>query len=67
MRSLGGLAANLTLQVWERAHALHVAAQARNNDGPLRFLEPHFEQTARAVGIAATAGSGLIALALGLR
>ena len=67
MRSLGGLAANLTLQVWERAHALHVAAQARNNDGPLRFLEPRFEQTTRAVGIAAMAGSGLIALAFGLR
>jgi cobalt/nickel transport system permease protein len=40
MRSLGGLAANLTLQVWQRAHALHRAALARNNDGPLRFLEP---------------------------
>jgi cobalt/nickel transport system permease protein len=40
MRSLGSLAANLTVQIWQRAHALHVAAQSRNNDGPLRFLEP---------------------------
>ncbi len=64
MRSLGDLAANLTLQVWQRAHALDVAAQARNNDGPLRFLEPVFANTARDCAIAALAGGGLIFLAL---
>lgn len=34
--------ASLTLQVWQRASDLHSAAQSRNNDGPLRFLEPSF-------------------------
>lgn len=67
MRSLGELAANLTLQVWQRAHALHVAAQARNNDGPLRFIEPVFPDTRRDCCIAALAGSGLLTLALVLR
>ena len=66
LRSLGGLAANLTLQVWQRAHALHVAAQARNNDGPLRFLEPTFAHTGRDLALAATSGGVLIALAVGL-
>jgi cobalt/nickel transport system permease protein len=64
MRSLGELAANLTLQVWQRTQALHLAAQARNNDGPLRFLEPVFTHTARDCTIAALAGCGLIVLAL---
>ena len=64
MRSLGELAANLTLQVWQRAQDLHLAAQARNNDGPLRFLEPVFANTARDCAIAALAGGGLIILAL---
>jgi len=67
MRSLGELAANLTLQVWQRAHALHVAAQARNNDGALRFIEPVFPHAGRDCCIAALAGSSLIALALVLR
>jgi cobalt/nickel transport system permease protein len=64
LRSLGGLAANLTLQVWQRAHDLHVAAQARNNDGPLRFLEPEFTHAARHTAIAGLAGAALIALTL---
>lgn len=64
IRSLGELAANLTLQVWQRAHALNVAAQARNNDGPLRFIEPVFARAGRDCCIAALAGSGLITLAL---
>lgn len=67
MRSLGELAANLTLQVWLRAQALHLAAQARNNDGPLRFLEANFAHAARDCTIAALAGGGLIVLALVLR
>ncbi|SBT03084.1 Cobalt transport protein [Candidatus Accumulibacter aalborgensis] len=65
IRSLGGLAANLTLQVWQRAHALHMAAQARNNDGPLRFLEPVFANSGRDAIIATAAGSALVALAVG--
>ena len=64
LRSLGGLAANLTLQVWQRASDLHVAAQSRNNDGPLRFLEPAFANTRRDVQVASAAGCALVALAL---
>ena len=65
IRSLGGLTANLTLQVWQRAHALHLAAQARNNDGPLRFLEANFANSARDCRIAGLAGASLIVLAVG--
>jgi len=64
LRSLGGLAANLTLQVWQRASDLHVAALARNNDGPLRFLEPTFANGRRDVLVACAAGSALVVLAL---
>ena len=64
LRSLGGLAANLTLQVSQRAHDLHVAALARNNDGPLRFLEPHFVHGARDTAIAGLAGGALLGLTL---
>ena len=66
MRSLGALAANLTLQVWQRAHALHSAALARNNDGPLRLLEPTFAHSRRDCRIAGLAGASLIALAMSL-
>ena len=64
LRSLGGLVANLTLQVWQRASDLHVAAQSRNLDGPLRFIEPSFAHRRRDVFIAAAAGSVLVALAV---
>ena len=64
LRSLGGLAATLTMQVWQRANALHVTAQARNSDGPLRFLEPRFANTGRDIAVAAGSGGVLIALAL---
>lgn len=67
IRSLGGLAANLTLQVWQRAHALHVAAQARNNDGPLRFLQASFDNAARDLNIAFAASAALLLLSLWLR
>ncbi len=64
LRSLGGLVANLTVQVWQRAHDLHVAAQSRNNDGPLRFLEPTFAHAGRDSTLAAASGGLLIALAV---
>lgn len=66
LRSLGQLTAGLTLQVWSRAHDLHVAALARNSDGPLRFLEPVFAGARRDLGISALAGSLLILLAVAL-
>jgi cobalt/nickel transport system permease protein len=64
LRSLGGLVANITVQVWQRSHALHVAAMARNNDGPLRFLEKTSPKSTRDICIAAGGGIVLIALAL---
>ena len=64
LRSLGGLAANQTMQVWQRAHDLHIAAQARNNDGPLRFLEPKFANAGLDSALAAASGGLLIALAV---
>ena len=59
LRSLGSLTANLTLQIWQRAHALHVAAQSRNNDGAFRFLEPVYLNTRRDMVVAA-AGAVLL-------
>jgi cobalt/nickel transport system permease protein len=66
LRSLGGLTANLTVQIWQRAHALHVAAQSRNNDGAFRFLEPQYANAQRDLWIAGIGGVGLIAAALRL-
>lgn len=67
LRSLGGLTANLTLQIWQRAHALHVAAQSRNNDGAFRFLEPEYAHTGRDLTLAAIGSALLILLAVGMR
>ena len=64
LRSLGSLTANLTVQIWQRAHALHIAAQSRNNDGAFRFLEPQYANTRRDLWIAGIGGAGLIAAAL---
>jgi cobalt/nickel transport system permease protein len=43
---------------------LHVAALARNNDGPLRFLEPVFANVRRDLALAAAGAGALLALAL---
>lgn len=66
MRSLGILVANLTVQIWQRSEALHMAAMARNNDGPLRFLAHEDARPIRPVCLAAAAGITLIALARGV-
>ena len=66
LRSLGSLAANLTVQIWQRAHALQIAAQSRNNDGPLHFLEPEYAHSGRDLMLAALGSTVLIALAVGL-
>ncbi len=67
LRSLGSLTANLTLQIWQRAHALHIAAQSRNNDGAFRFLEPVFTHVRRDLAFASAGGFLLIALSVGIR
>lgn len=64
MRSLGRLVANITVQVWQRSQALHLAAMARNNDGPLRFLEHTYPHSTKDMCIAASSGTALIVLAL---
>ena len=63
-RSLGLLVANLTVQVWQRSQALHLAALARNNDGALLFLENSYAHSWRNISIAATAGGLMVALAI---
>lgn len=63
LASLGLVAANLAVQVWQRARALQVAAEARNGDGPLRFLTPQFANAGRDGTLAALAGALLIAAA----
>lgn len=63
LRSFGLLTANLAIQVWQRAHALHLAALARNGDGSLRFLMPTFPHVGREMALAVLAGVLLIALA----
>lgn len=64
MRSLGGLVANITVQVWQRSQALHLAAMSRNNDGPLRFLEHTYPNSIRNMCIATGSGAVLIALSV---
>ena len=60
LRSLGSLSGNLAVQVWLRAQSLHMAAQARNNDGPLRFLALDFAHAKRDSTLALTAAGALI-------
>ena len=62
LRSLGGLVANLTVQIWQRSQALHLAALARNNDGPLRFIEQVYPHSTRDICVALCVGTVLIAL-----
>ena len=67
LRSLGTLTAGLTLQIWQRAHDLHIAAQSRNNDGALRFLEPEYPSAQRDMTVAVFAACALILIAAVLR
>lgn len=64
MRSLGSMVANITIQVWQRSQALHVAAMARNSDGPLRFLEQVYANSHRDLSFAFIGGSTLVGLAM---
>ena len=62
MRSLGSLIANLIVQVWQRSLALHNAAQARGNNGALRFLENSYVNSRMTIAIALVAGSMMVVL-----
>jgi len=64
LRSLGAMVGHLTVQIWQRSQALHLAALARNNDGPLRFLEREYTNSRRDQSLAFIGGAALIGLAL---
>jgi cobalt/nickel transport system permease protein len=64
LRSLGCLVATITAQIWHRSQTLHIAALARNNDGPLRFLEHIYPNPARDLCIAFSGGFTVIAFAV---
>lgn len=61
-RSLATLVANLAVQVWQRAQALHVAALARNNDGPLRFMTRAYPNARRDRLLACAGGTLLVVI-----
>lgn len=67
LRSLGDMAANLTVQIWQRARALHLAALARNNDGPLRFLTTPHPHARRDIALAGSGAAALVMLAWAAR
>jgi len=64
LRSLGGLVTNLAVQVWQRSQALHLSALARGNDGALRFLEPDYPDSHRAIFSAVISGVLLVVMAV---
>lgn len=59
-RALAALLANLVLQIWQRAQALHLAAQARCGEGSLRFLPPSFAHARRDLLLASLASAALL-------
>ena len=66
-RSMGLLAGQMAVQVWQRAAALQMAADARACQGALRFLPAVFPQARTQNLRAAVAGALLLALAVGER
>jgi cobalt/nickel transport system permease protein len=62
LRSMGSMAAGLTVQIWRRAQALHLGAMSRNGEGPFRFLAPVFINSRRDVGFAIAAGALVLSL-----
>lgn len=62
LRALGLLIANLTLQVWQRAQALHGAAESRNARSTLRFLAPAFAHPRRDMALCGSASLLLLSL-----
>lgn len=66
-RSTGMLAGQLAVQVWQRAAALQLAADARCHDGRLRFLASPQPAARRDLVLACLGGAALVLLALGER
>ena len=63
-RSVGELLAALAVEVWRRAADLGAAAQARNGDGPLRFLGRAWPHAGHETRVAALAAGVLIVCVL---
>jgi len=63
-RSTGLLAGQMAVQVWQRASALQMAADARAWQGSLRFLPASFPDARRQVALALLAGAVLLAMAV---
>lgn len=59
-RSIGLLAGQMAVQVWQRAAALQMAALARAHDGQLRFLPAVFPHARRQDACALLAGALLV-------
>ncbi|AKU20449.1 cobalt ECF transporter T component CbiQ [Massilia sp. NR 4-1] len=66
-RSLGLLAGQMAVQVWQRAAALQMAADARGYQGTLRFLPAVYPQARRHTAWAMLAGGLLLIMAAGDR
>ncbi|WP_255754272.1 cobalt ECF transporter T component CbiQ [Massilia sp. erpn] len=66
-RSLGLLAGQMAVQVWQRAAALQMAADARGYQGTLRFLPAAYPQARRQTAWAVLAGGLLLTMAAGDR
>lgn len=66
-RSTGLLAGQMAVQVWQRAAALQMAADARGYQGTLRFLPAAYPQARRQNAYAVLAGTLLLAIAVGDR
>ena len=66
LRSLGGLVANLAVQVWQRSLALNLAALARGNDGALHFLGSDYPNSGRTITSAVISGILLIVMSVSL-
>jgi len=64
IRSLGALAANLTVDVWQRSCALNIAAISRNSNGSFRFMEQSFSNRTREVSLSLTIGVCMIIIAM---
>jgi cobalt/nickel transport system permease protein len=67
LRSLGSMTGNLAAQIWQRSRNLHLAAQARANDGPFVFLEGEYASGLSGMFMAVAAGFTLLALAMVFR
>jgi len=63
-RSMGLLAGQMAVQVWQRAAALQLAADARGCRGSLRFLPSAFPHARRQLALSLLASTLLLAIAL---